>query len=333
MGLIDKIQTWLRGGASHAAQACPAEADLLNYTEGRLTPPERARLERHFATCHDCRELLVLLARFPQEEIAQPPLSAAEIQQQTARVLQYVEADERRKTERPTPEPAVAAPQGGWAWRFGTQFTAAGLLIVALVIGGLYLITRPPSPTESARQSLQLAMKDERRCAARLSGGFAHSPYAATRGTDDSPDLHLRVAAGQLKDIDSETAPTEQRQMLARVYLAFDRAEYTRQALTILESLRTRGVQTAEVFNDLGVAQFQLQNYDAAIASFDQALKVNPQYSEALFNRALAKEGAARYPEARRDWEQFINSPSDAKWKAEAERRLDRLSNYSEPNH
>src|SRR5438132_8193927 len=98
MGLIDTMQTWLRGRSPHAAPACPAEADLLNYTEDKLTTSERARLDRHFAACHDCRELLVLLARFPEEEItAQPPLSTTEIQQQTARVLQYIEANERSK--------------------------------------------------------------------------------------------------------------------------------------------------------------------------------------------------------------------------------------------
>jgi tetratricopeptide (TPR) repeat protein len=324
MGLLDTIRTWLGGRSSDAAQACPLEADLLNYKEGRLTPPQRARLERHFAACHDCREVLGLLARFPEEAIAQPPLTAAEIQQQTAHVLQYVEADQHRQTERATDKAAIASPRRIWGLGYA-QFTVAGLLIAALVIGGLYVVTRP-SATESAQQSLQLAMKDERRSAVRLSGGFAHSPYNETRGPDDSSDLHLRVALGQLKDIDSETAPVEQRQTLARVHLAFDIPEHARQALEILESLRARGVQSAELFNDLGVAQFQLQNNDAAIASFDQALSVNPKYSEALFNRAFVKYSAARYPEARRDWEQFINSTSDAAWRAEAEQRLSELS-------
>src|SRR5690349_20714371 len=154
MGLIDTIQTWLGGRSSHAAQACPVEADLLNYKEGRLTTPERSRLERHFAACHDCRELLVLLARFPEAEIARPPLSAAEIQQQTARVLQYAEADQHRQTERATGK--SAAPRRVWGLHYGPQLAAAGLLIVALVIGGLYFVTRP-SATESARQSLAAA--------------------------------------------------------------------------------------------------------------------------------------------------------------------------------
>lgn len=332
MGLIDTLKTWLRGRSSHTAQACPTEADLLNYKEGRATQPARARLERHVAACHDCRELLVLLARFPEEEIkAQPPLSAAEVQQQTAHVLQYAEADERRKDVRATGEPAVAAARKGWGFGYGTQLTVAGLLVGALVVGGLYLITRSPSTTESAQQSLQLAMKDERRSAARLSGGFAYSPYAATRGVEVSPDLQLRVALNQLKAAESESAPVEQRQMLARAHLAFDRADHARQAQAILESLRARGVQTAELFNDLGVAQFQLQNFGAAIASFDQALSVSPDYSEALFNLALAKESAGRYREARRDWQRFINSTADAKWKAEAHQHFEALSSYAEP--
>ncbi|MFL6216643.1 MAG: zf-HC2 domain-containing protein [Blastocatellia bacterium] len=323
------MQTWLRGGASHAAQACPAEADILKYTEDKLSPPSRARLDRHFAACHDCRELLVLLARFPEEDLAQPPLSTTEIQQQTARVLQYIDADDRSKAAHATDNGLVAAPQRGWGFRYRAGLTVAGLLIGALMIGGLYLITRREPATESARQSLALAMKDERRSAARFSGGFAPSPYVARRGTDDSPDLQLRVAVGQLKAAESESAPVEMRQMLARAHLAFDRADHARQALTILESLSARGIETAELFNDLGVAQFQLQSYDAAIASFDQALSLNSNYSEALFNRALAEESAARYAEARRDWEQFINSISDAKWKAEAEQHLAGLSNYS----
>src|SRR5947209_570682 len=118
------------------------------------------------------------------------------------------------------------------------------------------------------------------------------------------------------------------RQMLARAHLAFDRPEHARQAQAILESLQGRGALSAEVFNDLGVAQFQLQNHEAAIMSFSRALEINPGYAEALFNRALAEESAIRYPEARRDWEQFLNVTTDANWKAEAERHLSALSNY-----
>ena len=304
---------------------------------GRLTPPRsparqrRTRLEPHFAACHDCRELLLLLTRFPEEEIAaQPPLSAAEIQQQTARVFQYVEADERRRAERAADNLPLPVQRPGWAFRHRAQLATATVVICALVVVGRYVITSPESPTESARQSLALALKEERRSRTRLSGGFQYAPFEGTRGEADSPDFHLRLAVSQLKAGESESAPTEMRQMLARAHLAFDDPDHVRQAQAILESLRSRGVETAELFNDLGVAQYQLWNYGAAVDYFNRALAINPAYAEALFNRAYAEEGAGRIEDAKRDWEAFINSTADPKWKAEARQRLDLLSSSSQ---
>jgi tetratricopeptide (TPR) repeat protein len=306
-----------------SAPPCPPEVDILKYKENHLPAKARARLEQHFAACQDCRELLVLLVRFPEEEIAgQPPLANAEIQQQTARIIQLIEADERRKAARGAGNQPSPAPQPGWAFRYRAQLAAAAVMVCALVIGGLYLLMRSDPATQSARQSLALAMKDERRSAARFSGGFDYSPNVSTKGSDDSPELRLKLAVSQLKSAESDNAPVEMRQMLARAYLAFDRPKQARRAQAILESLMGRGVQTAELINDLGVAQFQLRSYDAAIASFSHALEINPAYTEALFNRALAKESARRYLEAKPDWEQFINSTTDANWKAEAERHL-----------
>jgi tetratricopeptide (TPR) repeat protein len=324
MGLIDSMQVWLGGRQSRgSAQPCPPEADILKYKENHLPAKARARLEQHLAACQDCRGLLVLLVRFPEEEIAQqPPLSIAEIQQQTARIIQLVEGDERHKAARGTGNQPSPVPQRGWVVRHRAQLTTAAVMVCALVIGGLYFLTRSEPPTQSARQSLALAMKDERRSATRISGGFDYSPYKSTKGSDDSPDLRLKLTVGQLKSAESDNAPVEMRQMLARAHLAFDRSEHARQAQAILESLIGHDVQTAEVFNDLGVAQFQLRSYDEAIANFSHALEINSAYTEALFNRALAKESAGRYSEARRDWEQFINLTTDAKWKAEAEQHL-----------
>jgi tetratricopeptide (TPR) repeat protein len=331
MGLIDSLQGWFGGRSSRgSAPPCPPEAEILKYKENHLPTKARARLEQHFTTCQDCRELLVLLVRFPEEEIAQqPPLSDAELQQQTARVLQFIEAADRRKAERASASQPVPALRPGWAFRYRAPLVAASVIICALVIGNIYWMTRNEPATDSARHALVLAMKDERRSAARLSGGFDYSPHASTRGLSDSPDFHLKLAVSQLQSAESDNAPVDMRQMLARAHLAFDRPEHARRAQAILESLMGHGVQTAEVLNDLGVAQFQLQSYDAAIGNFSRALEINPAYTEALFNRALAKESAVRYPEAKHDWEQFLNSTTDANWKAEAERHLTALSNYS----
>ncbi|MEN3330881.1 MAG: hypothetical protein V7641_246 [Blastocatellia bacterium] len=324
MGLIDSMQAWFGDRQPRgSAPPCPPEADILKYKESHLPAKARARLEQHFAACQDCRELLVLLVRFPEDEIAGlPPLADAEIQQQTARIIQLIEANERRKAARAAGNQPSPAPQPAWVFRYRAQLAASAVMVCALVIGGLYLLMRSDPAIQSARQSLALAMKEERRSATRISGGFDYSPYVSTKGSDDSPELRLKLAVNQLKAAESDNASVEMRQMLARAHLAFDRPEHARQAQAILESLIGRGAQTAEVFNDLGVAQFQLRSYDAAIDNFSHALEIKPAYTEALFNRALAKESAMRYLEAKPDWEQFINSTTDAKWKAEAEQRL-----------
>ena len=200
-------------------------------------------MEQHIAVCADCRELLVLLARFPESEIAElPPPSSAEIQQQTARVMQLIEASERRNAASAAPHPTGFAPRRGWAYRFRAQFAVAAMVISVLLIGGLYLMTRNEPASDAARHSLALAMKDERRSAARLSGGFDYSPSKSTRGGNDSPDFHLNRALGELRAAESDSAPSEMRQMLARAHLAFDHPEHARQAQAILTALRARGV-------------------------------------------------------------------------------------------
>jgi len=332
MGLIDSLPNWLGGRQRTGAQPCPPEADILKYKENLLPKPARARLEQHVAACQDCRELLVLLARFSMDEITeevrqQPPLTEGEIQRQTAHIIQLIEADEHSRRSRAAARIAdhssETAPHLGWIFRHRAQFASAAIIVCALVVGGLYLTTRSEPPTQLARQALVEAMKDERCSKARLSGGFDYSPYnKSTRGSGDTPDFHLTIAVNELKAAESDSAPIEMRQMLARAYLAFERTEQAQHAQAILESLQARGVQTAEVFNDLGVAQFQLLSYDAAIANFTRALDINPDYTEALFNRALAKEGATHHSEAKLDWQQFINSTADENWKNEARYHL-----------
>lgn len=321
MGLIHSLQTWLGRKPSRAGGSCPTELDVLQYTENRLPAKARAGLDLHFAACQDCRELLAVLARFPEKEIVeQPALSSAEIQQQTARVIQLFDESERRGT---TGDRVVLGPRTGWAVRYRSQLAPAAVVIFALLVGGVYLTASREPATDSARHSLAMAMKGERRSPARLSGGFDYSPNAPqTRGPDDSPEFRLNLALSQLRSAESDSAPIAARQMLARAHLAFNNFDHAQQAQAILESLRAGGVQTAEVFNDLGVAQFQLGSLDAAIASFSQALEINPAYGEALFNRALAEQRDRRYEDARRDWEQFRNSTADEGWKAEAESHL-----------
>ena len=337
MSLIDSLQRLIgrrnRAG-KQAPLICPNEAEILRFSENRLAKGRRAELFRHFTLCGDCRELLVFLTRFQPEELKPAEtLSHEAVRQQTARILNLIEDDERKRRERP----AVPAPRGdlvqarkGFFLSY-PQLAAVALAVFTFTVGGIYWLPRSETPEKEAMQALALSTKDERRSAARVSGELAYSPYRATRGTTDTDDLQLQRALNKLKFAESESAPTAARQMLARAYLAFDRPEHAEKARAILNQLLARGPQSAEVLNDLGVAEFQLDRDEQAIAAFTRALDQAPAYAEAIFNRALAQERARHYAEAKRDWQQFLTLSADANWKAEAERHLQSLATSSAP--
>ena len=68
----------------------------------------------------------------------------------------------------------------------------------------------------------------------------------------------------------------------------------------------------AYAFANRGIAYRRKQAFDRAIADYDQAIKLNPGYAMAFYNRALAYKAKQNYDRALADVEQFIRlDPSD----------------------
>ena len=327
MSFIDSIYNMF--GGQKAGPQCPLEAEILAYSEGNLQGRERAKLERHFITCNDCRDLLVLLAQLNDKPLESPgPLAESEVRNQTAKILNFIEADERKLAETGGRITKPVSREREGVFISYSQLATAVLFICAVGLGIFYLSSRNEKPETAAMRQLAKAQKGERRNEMRLSGNLAHSPYTSFRGASESDDyqLTLKRALNKLKFAENEGAPAEARQSLARVHLAFEEPGHARSALEILKQLVARGVETPEVFNDIGVAQLQLANYGESIESFSKALEKSPSYGVALFNKALAEERAGHKEDAKRDWQQFIDLPSDSNWKSEAEERLRSLS-------
>jgi Flp pilus assembly protein TadD len=300
---------------------CPDEAIVLAYAENRLSPRRRFRIERHFADCHDCREILAFLG----SEVDRLPAPVAEevVSEQTNRVLAYIETDERnrgRSTQR-------TQTSSGFYLSY-PRLAAAGLVICAMLAGAIYVLLRTQSPTEDAMVALKMGLKERRNTEARISGGFDYSPYSGTtRGADSkNDDLHLDRAENKIKAAAQDPDAVEARLVQARVCLAKGDLEGAKRALAILDQLTKSGVDSAPAFNDTGVAHLRLNNYPEAITYFSKALDKSPAYNEALFNRALAEQLDGRYEDARRDWRVFIEKSSDENWKNEARERLNRLN-------
>lgn len=101
-----------------------------------------------------------------------------------------------------------------------------------------------------------------------------------------------------------------------------------RRALAIL-SKESQGSDTPSVWNDVAVASYEVADrHDApeifvdALAATDHALALDPQMSEALFNRAAILQRLGLRDDARAAWERLLTSESDPGWQAEARQQL-----------
>ncbi len=143
---------------------CPNEADILAYSENRLSTGDRARVERHFANCNDCRQALAFIGREPEAPVALTPEAVSE---QTVNVLAYIQRDERNRVTHP--------PKARTATGFYVSYprlAAIGLLICAIAATGVYMITMDQSPADAAMSALRLSVKEVRYTEARNTGGL-----------------------------------------------------------------------------------------------------------------------------------------------------------------
>ncbi|GAB4318348.1 MAG: hypothetical protein Kow0059_11780 [Candidatus Sumerlaeia bacterium] len=64
--------------------------------------------------------------------------------------------------------------------------------------------------------------------------------------------------------------------------------------------------RSAHEFYNFGVLAAQEGRLEQALKHFDQALKLQPQFPEALFNRAMVLEKAGKTQDAVKAWEQYL---------------------------
>ncbi len=78
-------------------------------------------------------------------------------------------------------------------------------------------------------------------------------------------------------------------------------------------AMRHAEAQDAATYNKHGIAWYQKGEYDRAIADFDQAIKLDPNYSHAYHNRGIAWEKKKRWGQSIADFTRAISlNPNDA---------------------
>ena len=214
---------------------------------------------------------------------------------------------------------------------------AAAILIVGSV--GFLVWRYALRPSQSASiVALNRAYAGGRTLETRI-GGLDFAPYAPTRGANDA-DANARILRERAErivlDAYAEHPTAANRHALGKYYLAdkqFDKA---------IEQFNAALMETptvAELHNDLGAALLEkskfekrnnqpgdsLQHMAASLESIEQALKLQPNYPAAVFNRALCLQEMYLPRQAIEEWKKYLQLDSNSKWADEARRRLAEL--------
>lgn len=168
-----------------------------------------------------------------------------------------------------------------------------------------------------------------------------YADFDKSRGADKSKDDEPKIDKVAEKRAEmlafkaaSENPTSENKHILARYYLT--RRQFD-DALEQLKEAQKLSPDNPGILNDLGIVYLEKSNIAAgnaekleltaqAIEMFDKALKLEPNFLPALFNKALAVETYLPN-QAEKAWQTYLESDSTSGWADEARKKLDRLKN------
>jgi tetratricopeptide (TPR) repeat protein len=79
-----------------------------------------------------------------------------------------------------------------------------------------------------------------------------------------------------------------------------------RQCTSLIESKKLTGMELAVIFFDRGDAYTKKSDFDHAIADYDAAIELEPEYALAFGGRAFAYAGKLEYERAIEDYDQAV---------------------------
>jgi tetratricopeptide (TPR) repeat protein len=205
-----------------------------------------------------------------------------------------------------------------------------------IIDGGAFLV-RPFAPQGTDRL-VRLAPQSARSVEARLSGGFDYAPYRGpmrgNEGESAPQRMKLVGAAGALVERADEekSAAAQHAAGIGRVLVEKPEDAIARLRAAAEGSAAEGMPNNAAAWSDLAAAEYStaLQQrrpslYPVALAHADAALRIDPHFSEALFNRALILERLGLTQAAREAWTRYLAADPSSKWAEEARAYLKRL--------
>jgi tetratricopeptide (TPR) repeat protein len=320
---------------------------IRRYLLGNLPEAEQEEIEKDLLTSSDrLEELLViedeLIDDYLSGELTADDRTAFETyflatpqrhdQLRFGRAFQNILSQKRRLT---TPPVEAVAAQSSWR-RFlvSSPWSTAvvAIVVVGMALGSWRLFFRQ-SEVDKGLVALNSACRNSRPIEARISD-LSYSPYLTTRGgrPSQTDQEKLRLAELDFKQALNTRTSSEALHGLGKVYLA--RQDFD-QAIEQLEKAAASDSNNPRLYNDLGIAWMEKgltggelgpDENRRALEYLNQALRLNPQLPEAIFNRALCHELLGQTKEARQDWETYLEVDANSPWSIEARERLGKLS-------
>ncbi len=198
-------------------------------------------------------------------------------------------------------------------------FCAGASALVLMVI---------PASVRRSIDSLSFTSKaGSRPIETRLSGGFTWAPFRTSRPAGSPKSGVPASVIGALGNVRGTPAPADRHAEGVAQLLA----GHPRAALPILTSEAEKS-NRPEVWSDLAAVLHETAMRDEApellaesLAASDRALLLQPEFPEALFNRAIVIEHLGLRDDAREAWDRYLVADSSSDWAAEARAHRDAL--------
>jgi len=207
--------------------------------------------------------------------------------------------------------------------------------LIVLVVAGLGLFVWRQfvyqSDLEKGLVALNEAYRQERPVEARIST-LDYAPFVSTRSGEPQlvNSLELKRAQLLLSDAEKEQADADSAHALGKFYLLQKDHD---KAIEYLQKAAKADTKNAQIYADLGAAYLEkgrlelksgkgLEDLGRSLEYLKQALEIEPNLIEALFNRALIHQHQGLYQEAKADWRTYLEKDSSSKWAVEAQGNL-----------
>ena len=203
----------------------------------------------------------------------------------------------------------------------------------ALLLSGLVALAtlsacRLTTPPPSGRAALAAAVADTLPFQARLSGGFEPSKRGPTRAAGDgapelSPDARIAIALLEKRAIETPTPDA-----LADLGVGYLIQGDIDRAITTIEDAASQGTKAAP-WSDLSAAYLakaqraparKIEYLARALEAAEKSLKIASS-NDALYNRALARDGLAPFTGAPAPWSDYAAIETDRAWRAAAQQQ------------